>query len=319
MKSINQKNFIKIFLFTLPVSLFILILIYTYGDLFIKFLPILIKLFSINNNNNNTDKNLQYSVIQTIVHLKNHSNKSLFMNKQKLYLKTHNIPFQLPAQMNCGQSKFELNNNNNNKVKRIVRGDETHAHQYPWMASLKHFKNDQVLDHFCAGSLIYADWILTASHCVYGLKSDSFVVVLGLHYLNESYYQNKYQPQSQQIFKVSKIIINENYSHKDPNYDIALIKLENKVKLNKYVSTICLPESSTLTDSILNEYAIVAGWGRNPDAKDLIVSSNNRKLHHTYLKVINGQSLCSKHLQEFDSYSNLYCAFDLIKNSNVCK
>lgn len=117
------------------------------------------------------------------------------------------------------------------------------------------------------------------------------------------------------VHKVSKVIIHEQYNHKGPNYDIALIRLANRVVMSKYVSTICLPDSYLLTDLILNEYAIVAGWGRDPDA----TIDSSRKLQQTVLKVINGQQLCSKHLQTFD-YTNLYCAHDtnMVKNSNVC-
>jgi secreted trypsin-like serine protease len=180
------------------------------------------------------------------------------------------------------------------------------------MASLKHFKGDQVMDHFCAGSLIYENYILTAAHCVYGLKAENFVVVLGLHYLNESFTEKSIS----ETIKVRRIILHENYNHKDPNYDIALIKLKIKVKMSKYINTICLPESSLLADSILNENAIVAGWGRDPSVTEF----SNRKLQQTFLKIINGQQLCSKHLQTFD-YSNLYCAYDTnqMKNSNVCE
>lgn len=183
---------------------------------------------------------------------------------------------------------------------------------FPWMASLKHFKADQVQDHFCAGSLIYENYVLTAAHCVYGLRVENFVVVLGLHYLNES----NAEKSTSETFRVRRVILHENYNHKDPNYDIALIKLKTKAKMSKYINTICLPESPLLADSILNEHAIVAGWGRDPSINEF----SNRKLQQTYLKVINGQQLCSKHLQTFD-YSNLYCAYDTnqIKNSNVCK
>lgn len=155
---------------------------------------------------------------------------------------------------------------------------------------------------------------MTAAHCVFGLNVENFVIVLGLHYLNDSLTQHP----TSLIVKVSKIILHQDYNHKDPNYDIALIKLKTKVKMTKQISTICLPESESLTDSILNEYAIVAGWGRDPDAN--VQTNHYRKLQQTFLKIINGEQLCSKHLQTFD-YSNLYCAYDsnIVKNSNVCK
>ena len=104
---------------------------------------------------------------------------------------------------------------------------------------------------------------------------------------------------------------------KDPNFDIALIKLVKTVVKSTNVWPICLPDlKSNGHESIIDKYATVAGWGRsNPYSQP----KRQRNLQKTKLKIINGQQLCSKHLQSFD-YKNLYCAHDtdLKKNSNVC-
>ena len=44
---------------------------------------------------------------------------------------------------------------------QIVDGTETEIHEYPWMVSL------QVRgQHFCGGTLVAPDWVLSAAHCV---------------------------------------------------------------------------------------------------------------------------------------------------------
>ncbi len=134
----------------------------------------------------------------------------------------------------------------------------------------------------------------------------NFVVVLGLHYLNES-------TEYSSTYTVSKIILHENYNQKDPNYDIALIKLNKKIVKSKYVWPICLPMPNIVPDSV----GIVSGWGRSDPYNSYHEPDKKRKLQKTMLKIINGDKLCTKHLQSFD-YSNLYCAIDLEKNSNVC-
>lgn len=117
-------------------------------------------------------------------------------------------------------------------------------------------------------------------------------------------------------YRVSKINIHDNYKQKDPNYDIALIELDRNVVKSRYVWPICIPDSTVLAESIIDKYAIVAGWGRSNSYSN---PEKQRNLQKTVLKIINGHKLCSKHLQSFD-YSNLYCAYDtnIEKNSNVC-
>lgn len=134
----------------------------------------------------------------------------------------------------------------------------------------------------------------------------------GLHNLNDTS-----ETAIANTYKVTDIIKHENYLKKDPNFDIALIKLDKTVTRSRQVWPICLPNSKELSQqSIIDKYATVAGWGRsNPYSQP----KQQRNLQNTKLKIINGQKLCSKHLESFD-YTNLYCAHDtdLKKNSNVC-
>ena len=49
---------------------------------------------------------------------------------------------------------------------KVVNGLNAQVGEYPWMVSLK-LRGE----HFCGGTLISAEWIMTAAHCV--LKYDS--------------------------------------------------------------------------------------------------------------------------------------------------
>lgn len=135
--------------------------------------------------------------------------------------------------------------------------------------------------------------------------------ILGLHHLNDS---SNYAISN--TYRVSRLVVHENYKQKNPNFDIALIELEKPVTKSPLVRSICLPNATVKPESIVDRYAVVAGWGRsNPYSRP----DTQRNLQHTVLKIINGHKLCSKHLQSFD-YTNLYCAHDTNekRNSNVC-
>ena len=69
---------------------------------------------------------------------------------------------------------------------RIVDGVRTRPHQYPWLAGLYREEGQDDWQHFCGGSLISSQHILTAAHCVfddYGKlqKPEAIKILLGGH------------------------------------------------------------------------------------------------------------------------------------------
>merc|ERR1719397_1677258 len=50
------------------------------------------------------------------------------------------------------------------KGSRIVGGTETEVNEYPWMTAIVSAQGER---QFCGGSLVAAEWVLTAAHCMF--------------------------------------------------------------------------------------------------------------------------------------------------------
>ncbi|KAM4837275.1 coagulation factor XI isoform 2-T2 [Thomomys bottae] len=105
------------------------------------------------------------------------------------------------------------------KIKpRIVGGTPSGHGEWPWQVTLHITSPTQ--RHFCGGSIIGNQWILTAAHCFYGVASPKLLRIYG-GIVNQSEIN-----QESPFFEVQEIIIHDKYTMAESGYDIALLKLE---------------------------------------------------------------------------------------------
>ncbi|NWR96312.1 ACRO protein, partial [Motacilla alba] len=135
---------------------------------------------------------------------------------------------------------------------RVVGGMGAAEAEWPWMVSIQH-PWIPGLGHLCGGSLISADWVLTAAHCFDDISNASLVyVVIGATQFT--------QPgPGAAVRSVKQVVIHQYYSHIDFSYDIALMQLDHPVKCSSYIQLACVADPTLRVSELINCW--IAGWG----------------------------------------------------------
>ncbi|XP_060575863.1 uncharacterized protein LOC132733271, partial [Ruditapes philippinarum] len=165
----------------------------------------------------------------------------------------------------CG--KIQLNDSKRKKRQlKITGGFETMMGMHPWQVEIQRKKRGWI--HWCGGTIINNEWILSAAHCFDDLIGNydglnaklnfkDVRVIVGDHDLT---IHDEYE----EMFHIEYIVKHWNYSEFERNYsnnDIALLKIKSTsgISFNDYIQPACLPEEFT---QLLSEPKCeVSGWG----------------------------------------------------------
>ncbi|KAM5194216.1 azurocidin [Mantella aurantiaca] len=129
----------------------------------------------------------------------------------------------------------------------IVGGREATPNSHPYIASLQ-FRRQ----HFCGGSLIAPQFLMTAAHCLSNLNPSQVTVVLGAHSLGSN-------ERSRQNFRILQVYEN-GFNPQSLENDILILRLDRAASLNSRVNVVNLPRVNDTVPA--GTQCVAAGWGR---------------------------------------------------------
>ncbi|XP_057287965.1 transmembrane protease serine 13 isoform X4 [Pezoporus wallicus] len=184
---------------------------------------------------------------------------------------------------------------------RIIGGKETSVSKWPWQVSVQYGPV-----HICGGTIIDAQWVLTAAHCFFmnSMKIlDDWKVYGGVSDLK----------QQAEAIPVSQVIINSNYSDDHDDYDIALMKLSRPLTLSAQVRPACLPMYGQRFQT--GRSCFITGFGKTRENED----NTSPKLREAEVKLIDYKICNSDKVYEGYLTPRMMCAGYLQGGKDACQ
>lgn len=169
---------------------------------------------------------------------------------------THSKPGLLSADNRKRRTEEDVHNG------RIIGGVEARDGEYPWQVSLYDSLKAPSTGHFCGGTLISAEWVVTAAHCF--ADGIDFRVYAGSQNLLAG----------GAAYEVAKLIIHQDYDPFTSDNDIALVRLGKAVSLPEtraqqgtaVAKPAPLIEAAEAPRRVAPpELGVVTGWGRTSE------------------------------------------------------
>ncbi|XP_026479139.1 serine protease snake-like [Ctenocephalides felis] len=205
-----------------------------------------------------------------------------------------------PPVQTFNSGKVKVNRCGHKATELVIGGELTKPREFPHMALLgMGDKNSKKWT--CGGTLISDEFVLTAGHCIFSSQDGEVKWVR----LGENNIQNSQETETQD-FEVAQIIKHPQYKAPSRYNDIALLRLDRKAILNKYVIPACLHTEF----NIGHQKAIATGWGRTHT-----YGTTSQQLYKVTLELFSQQE-CNDTYAAF--ISNRRLKYGIVPESQMC-
>ncbi|XP_043089539.1 prostasin [Puntigrus tetrazona] len=183
---------------------------------------------------------------------------------------------------------------------KIVGGQNASAGAWPWQVSLH-----QDGSHFCGGSLINSEWVLSAAHCFPSTPDASVYTV----YLGR---KSQDLPNPNELSRtVSQVIVHPQYNILPHDNDMALLHLSTPVPFTDYIQPVCLAAEGSIFNS---DMLWVTGWGTIASGVPLPSPQNLQEVDVPMV----GNTKCNC-LNQGGITDNMMCAGPLAGGKDSCQ
>ncbi|XP_036229846.1 serine protease easter isoform X2 [Bactrocera oleae] len=208
----------------------------------------------------------------------------------------------LPLPPSCGNIPLK---------ERIFGGSATDIDEFPWTALLIYAKGSGGEGLHCGASLINDRYVLTAGHCVSKRVLPAHWRLTGVRLGEwdlETQNDCKFDSKGNKLcssphinLNIEEEICHPLYDVRTQTYDIALLRLQERVNFNAFTSPICLPITTNSSASNYEGVTMdIAGWGATETSnssqkklKALVRGENLEKCkakYRTYTRIELGNS-----------------------------